>query len=188
MATKITYNGTDIAVLENGKRATLPTHNKMMASDLVVTVEHGGNSSNSPIPEVSTVSEMNAILANATEADVGKAYLYTGDTTETYINGVVYVLVDENGNSGGGSDSGNQPIRVWIVDSYYEITEGMTWREFVDEHADQGFCIENDSTGTYSEDTEIVTCGAPVVYDNSDGGGICLPSDTININYIYRLW
>lgn len=41
--------------------------------------------------EVSTESEMAALLTNATEADVGKIYKYTG-TTGTYENGALYQI------------------------------------------------------------------------------------------------
>lgn len=42
--------------------------------------------------DVSFPSTMDDILANATEADVGKAYRYTGITTDTYENGAIYFI------------------------------------------------------------------------------------------------
>ena len=41
---------------------------------------------------ISSASELNEILSNATSADVGKAYLYTGETTEEYENNAIYVI------------------------------------------------------------------------------------------------
>lgn len=34
-------------------------------------------------------------LANATEADIGKAYLYVGTDTDTYKNGALYAIAEE---------------------------------------------------------------------------------------------
>lgn len=48
----------------------------------------------SPKPkEIKTEAEMNSILANATEADVGNYYKYTGNTTATYEQGAIYVII-----------------------------------------------------------------------------------------------
>jgi hypothetical protein len=59
----------------------------------------GGGGSNEPngkpIP-VSTAEEMDSILANATDADVGEFYLYNGETTDTYTNGAVYSIQKED--------------------------------------------------------------------------------------------
>lgn len=41
--------------------------------------------------------DMDAILANATEDDVGRMYLYTGETNESYTNGAVYSIQEEEG-------------------------------------------------------------------------------------------
>lgn len=41
---------------------------------------------------VTTPEEMESVLASATSADVGKLYLYTGETTETYKNDTVYLM------------------------------------------------------------------------------------------------
>lgn len=45
----------------------------------------------------STPEDMDAILANATEGDVGRMYLYTGETNESYTNGAVYSIQEEEG-------------------------------------------------------------------------------------------
>ncbi|MBS6447513.1 MAG: hypothetical protein KH382_07970 [Clostridiales bacterium] len=41
--------------------------------------------------EVATETEMDSVLVNATAADVGKIYKYTG-TTGTYTQGELYIL------------------------------------------------------------------------------------------------
>ena len=45
--------------------------------------------------EVSTETEMNAILASATEICVGAIYKYIGTTTSTYEHGALYVISGE---------------------------------------------------------------------------------------------
>lgn len=58
----------------------------------------GGNSdepNGKPIV-VATSADMDAILANATDEDVGEFYLYQGETTETYTNGAVYSIQKED--------------------------------------------------------------------------------------------
>lgn len=42
--------------------------------------------------EVSNAEQMDAILAAATDADIGKAYIYTGESTEKYEKGAFYVI------------------------------------------------------------------------------------------------
>ena len=44
------------------------------------------------IQAVLTSDEMDRILADATNADVGSFYLYIGETTDTYENGAVYKI------------------------------------------------------------------------------------------------
>jgi hypothetical protein len=49
-----------------------------------------------PRPKVvETEAEMNKILANATEIDIGTIYKYTGNTTDTYEQGALYVITGE---------------------------------------------------------------------------------------------
>lgn len=45
---------------------------------------------------VATSADMDAILANATDADVGEFYVYQGETTESYTNGAVYSIQKED--------------------------------------------------------------------------------------------
>lgn len=63
-----------------------------------VTVNVTGNSNepNGKPIVVATSADMDAILANATEEDVGVFYLYQGETTETYTNGAVYSIQKED--------------------------------------------------------------------------------------------
>ena len=42
--------------------------------------------------EVATASEMDAVLENADENTVGKVYRYTGETTDKYTNGELYIV------------------------------------------------------------------------------------------------
>lgn len=58
------------------------------------TVDTGTARLGRPI-EVPTSEEMDAILANATEKDVGTYYLYTGETTDTYENNALYIIEEE---------------------------------------------------------------------------------------------
>lgn len=44
------------------------------------------------IAEISTGEEMDEILANATSSDVGKAYIYAGETTDAYENHAIYII------------------------------------------------------------------------------------------------
>lgn len=47
----------------------------------------------SPLPiEVATESEMTAILESATAESVGAIYKYTGEGTDTYTNGGLYII------------------------------------------------------------------------------------------------
>ena len=58
------------------------------------TIDTGTARLGRPI-EVSTSEEMDEILANATEKDVGTYYLYTGETTDTYENNALYIVEEE---------------------------------------------------------------------------------------------
>ena len=58
---------------------------------VLTIVKHIGTSSGTPI-ETSTNDEMAAVL---TADNVGKIYLYTGETNETYTNGHLYQVVDD---------------------------------------------------------------------------------------------
>lgn len=85
----VEYNGSVVATIENGNKATLPIKDLKMKSDIVVTVPEA---TDSPLPiEVSTEAEMTSLLTNGT---VGGVYKYTG-TTGTYENGALYVLEEE---------------------------------------------------------------------------------------------
>lgn len=46
-------------------------------------------------PEISTESEMNALLSSASESSVGAVYKYVGATTSTYTNGELYIIAKE---------------------------------------------------------------------------------------------
>ena len=107
----VEYNGSVVATIENGNKATLPIADKKMKSDIVITVPEAINS---PLPiEVSTEAEMTALLESG---EVGGVYKYTG-TTGTYENGALYVLEDNL-------------ITFTIDGTSYQAEEGMTWAEW----------------------------------------------------------
>ena len=47
---------------------------------------------------VATATQMNTIIANATEKDIGNSYLYCGETTANYKHGVIYIIGEEDVN------------------------------------------------------------------------------------------
>ena len=57
----------------------------------------GGSSggSNGKAVEIATAEEMDALLANATDADLGKVLHYTGASTDTYEQGALYMITKE---------------------------------------------------------------------------------------------
>lgn len=57
---------------------------------ILTTVNEGGTRSAFPL-EISTESEMNEILANATASSVGSIYKFTG-TGNTYEYGSLYII------------------------------------------------------------------------------------------------
>lgn len=115
----VEYNGSVVATIENGNKATLPIKDLKMKSDLVVTVPEAINS---PLPvEVSTEAEMTALL---TSGEVGGVYKYTG-TSGTYENGALYVLE-------------NDLITFTIDGTEYQAESGMTWGEWVESDYNTG--------------------------------------------------
>lgn len=52
----------------------------------------GGSSGGATITTITTEAEMDAVLANATDADIGKFYLYTGGESDKYENDAVYKI------------------------------------------------------------------------------------------------
>lgn len=53
-----------------------------------------GVGSGRPI-EIISEAGMNAILNSATANNIGMVYKYTGETTDTYENGMLYIITDE---------------------------------------------------------------------------------------------
>jgi hypothetical protein len=92
MATTVKYNGSVVATIPSGNKATIPIKDLKMKTDIVITVPSGsggGTVKDSALPiEVSTEAEMTALLESG---EVGGVYKYTG-TTGTYENGALYVL------------------------------------------------------------------------------------------------
>lgn len=52
----------------------------------------GPRDSGNGVTTISTEAEMDAILANATDADVGKFYLYSGVESDKYENDAIYKI------------------------------------------------------------------------------------------------
>ena len=126
----VEYNGSVVATIENGNKATLPIKDLKMKSDIVVTVPEA---TDSPLPtEVSTESEMTALL---TSGEVGGVYKYTG-TTGTYENGALYVLEEASAGvtvkilgwyqTGFGYYSVNGGEDVQIADENYVVNATIT--------------------------------------------------------------
>ncbi len=90
----VEYNGSVVATIPNGYKATLPIADKEMKTDIVITVpeaESGGDSGiDSALPiEVSTAADMDALLELG---DVGGIYKYVGESTEVYERNALYIL------------------------------------------------------------------------------------------------
>lgn len=75
-----------VTITENGPTEITPDSGKVLSK---VTATVNVPSSGGAPTEVATASEMNALLV---EANVGKAYKFTGTTDSTYINGDIYVV------------------------------------------------------------------------------------------------
>ncbi len=93
MPAEIKYNGQTITTLNGGEYAVLHTKNVPVIDDIRVelTEESGGADSYMP-PEISTEAEMTALLETA---DVGSVFKYTGETTDKYENGGLYIVTEE---------------------------------------------------------------------------------------------
>lgn len=93
MSVSIKYKDNIVVTADSGDTITVHCANKKFNEDLVIeSSASGGGSVDSHLPiEVSTETEMETALTNATAEDNGKVYLYTGETG-TYENGAYYVL------------------------------------------------------------------------------------------------
>ena len=83
----------------------------------------GGN-----LKEISTASEMDSILANATASEVGKFYMYVGETTDKYENGALYRVAKNETISFGveyivASDNTK-------MTEFYTADNGISWLDF----------------------------------------------------------
>lgn len=56
-------------------------------------IQGGSGTSGLPI-EIDNETDMDAVLTNP--VNVGKLYLFTGATTESYTNGVIYQCIDDS--------------------------------------------------------------------------------------------
>lgn len=93
---------------------------------------------NSPIVEIFTAEEMNALLNSATDADVGKFYMYVGETTDAYENGALYKI--------GKTDTVTFKIYDYTSESYVFVGTadvGTKWGDFATAHTADGFLYES---------------------------------------------
>lgn len=134
MAIKVEYNGSVVATIPSGNKATIPIKDLKMKTDIVITVPSnsggGGTVKDSALPiEVATEAEMTALLESG---EVGGVYKYTG-TTGTYENGALYVLEEE------------EAVLISFTIKQYDFggttlektytcqaEEGMTWAEWIE--------------------------------------------------------
>ena len=97
----------------------------------------GGN-----LKEISTASEMDSILANATASEVGKFYMYVGETTDKYENGALYRVAKTETISFGveyidASDNTK-------LTEFYTADKGISWLDF------------STNDGDFSEDSSTI--------------------------------
>lgn len=78
----------NVQPLNVSKNGTYSAPSGMAYSPVKVNVE------GQPL-NITSATEMNAILSNATDADLGKVYYYTGASTDTYEQGALYMITKE---------------------------------------------------------------------------------------------
>lgn len=154
----IEYNGSVIATIPNGKMATVSCNGKKMTTDVIIEVPM---TTDSPIPtEVSTEAEMNTLLSSG---EVGGVYKYTGETTDAYENGVLYVLEVELGTFTYAQTDGwySTPI-------VRQFPLGMTWAEFISSEYN---AIAQDGEGDYAVIGQFII---------RDDGQVMFSGDNVN--------
>jgi hypothetical protein len=83
------------SVGDGGKTRRLNIADRGMTTDIVIAA--GKYPSSSPLPiEVKTAEEMNTILRLATADSVGAVYKYTGDASDVYDTGELYIITQED--------------------------------------------------------------------------------------------
>lgn len=92
-ANKVTLNGKVLIDLtqDTANEETVVKGNTFHKAD--GTIGTGTAVIGKPV-EVSTAAEMDEILANATEADVGTCYKYTGETDASYEADALYIITE----------------------------------------------------------------------------------------------
>lgn len=113
---------------------------------------------------VASAEEMDAVLANADESAVGTVYEYTGETTENYENGALYLL-----------DS--TFIEFTVNDTPYRAVSGMTWAEWVASEYNPGNFFLQDG-----DDHVWYNLGSAFIYIND-----VRETETILENHSYSL-
>lgn len=93
-AGSFTYNGITV-VGEAGKKSGFNCAGQIMATNIIISAnEYGVADSPFPIP-IPTAAEMTALIENATSKSVGAIYKYTGETTDNYTKGGLYIIAEE---------------------------------------------------------------------------------------------
>lgn len=153
-AVTVEYNGSTVATIENGNKATLPIKDLKMKSDIVITVPKAESGTDSAIPiEVSTEAEMTALL---TSGEVGGVYKYTG-TTGTYENGALYVLEEEVAASYNITVNNNTVYNA-SSDNHTQIKEGETViLTFSDDGPGAVIASATNATCEYSQNSGTLT-------------------------------
>lgn len=126
-------------------------------TDAVKTLLEGYKSGEgSPLPiEISTEAEMTALLSTA---EVGSVYKYTGETTDTYENGALYVVEEEA-----------VIITFTIKGESYQAEEGMTWKQWcASTYNTAGYTISTDKIINADGSKEITLTG----YTSAEYGGV----------------
>lgn len=122
--------------------------------------------SDSPLPiEVATADEMNALLSTAA---AGAIYKYTGETTDTYENGALYVVEAI-------------PITFTIANKTYQADEGMLWEDWLlSDYNTDGFTANGNSV--------VASNGYKVWWSGHSGSAAeTFISDTIRSSYSYTI-
>ena len=159
----VEYNGSVVATIPNGNKATIPIADKKMKTDIVITVPKAEGGTDSPLPtEVSTEAEMTALL---TSGEVGGVYKYMG-TTGTYENGVLYLLEEE-------AETEDELAGTWVLNN----TVGLLNTISVNFESDGQDFVSIDAN------SEFITYGTSddVVYAMAEGNWVNQAYKTITI-------
>jgi hypothetical protein len=132
----------DVEFTYNG---TFDIKNKARA---IVAVEGGS----AIPPQVSSEEQMNALFESG---EIGGVYKYTGETTDIYEQGGLYLLE-------------NKLITFTIDDVLYVAEEGMRWRKWLESDYNTGGFWEDGTDGVYSAENERVNLDGTMITATMD--------------------